>query len=294
MPTLTVKYPAVCYSVYNMVKYKWFGVDNPDLNLDIAVVMSNHLGASLDKDFGYKAKRVAEHTGRAVLAYERPFTGSQATFTLGAKRVLRPNHYPTTASQTGRELERILSRSGCRKFILGGNSAGALDAAAIAGVKTLQPDFLALGDIVGLRKAGFIEGFRAWYRHQLLENRLPPELRNSDPGPAVPMVEMTARAMKEIGLYSATWRTPLGMSTLVHLATNQDFESMTVNVEFPGNTFTASVPTLRDLTRSFNSLRPSTASQPFTASFIPERYHSYYNDPQNFANFIGRTLALSN
>lgn len=293
MRTRAVKYPAICYTACTMVKYKWFGVENPDLNLDLAIVMPNHLGASLDKDFGHKAKRVAEHTGRAVLAYERPFTGSQATFTLAARRTLQPRHYLSTASQTGRELDKILSHSGYRKFILSGNSAGALDVAAITGVQTLRPDFLALGDIVGLRKAGFIEGLRAWAEHQRLENSLPAELRNSDPGPAVPVSEMTIRAVKEIGLYSASWRNPLGMSTLVHLATNEDFENIAVNVEFPGHTFTESPAVLRDFTSCLNSQRPPTASRPFAASFTPERYHSYYNDPRNFADFIGRTLALA-
>lgn len=276
-----------------MVKYKWFGVDNPELNLDVAIVMPNHLGASLDKDFGYKACRVAAYTGRAVLAYERPHTGSQATFTLAAKRTLSRDNYVLTAAQTGRNLDKILSRSGMRKHILAGNSAGALDVAVIAATRALRPDYLAIGDIVGVRKVSFLKGLRDWWQHQQVENALPAEQRNTDPGPPIPTLEMSTRAIKEMGLYGNVWQTPLGASTLVSLASHEDFENIAVNVEFPGHTFTSHTASLQLLVGSLNSLRSPDAPRAFVASYEAGRYHSYYDDPHNFSAFVGRTLLLA-
>lgn len=268
------------------------------------VVMPNVLGGSLeafgpnDGDHAYRADWIAKHTGAVVLAYERPGTGNHLN--RGARESVQPKNYPATTAAAGRVLSREIELWGDIPVVFSGASSGGMDILEIARSETVRPDAIGIFDPVGRKKVTTQQGFKLWLDYQRhIESTRPESARNQNPMASphgwseLNAVVGLARTVREMHAYANAWRTPRSVEHLSHIATAPAFSEVAVNVVFPGKTFTSTQAETKITAANLQDARPDSYTAPFVVTFVPEIYHSWTDDPANFARFTQETTALT-
>lgn len=265
-----------------------------------AVAMGNILGGSLEGDHGYRAQYMANELGVFVVAYERVGTGKRV-FDLGAHSAVQPNHYIGNAARTGSLLHRVIDGLGVDTSMIFGASAAATDAIVMTYTDAIHPDALALYDPVGVRTAGWREGFTDWLHHQQLEGQRPEEARNHNPMEPKPQPWATLDAVKslvriapEMAYYGNVWRSDIALRGLARLLSDERYDDIVINAVFPGKTFTAENGNADIIEKIFGQMTTRGAVDRASAQFahLAGRYHSWTDDPANVAELTKETLNL--
>jgi hypothetical protein len=83
------------------------------------------------------------------------------------------------------------------------------------------------------------------------------------------------------------------MDDLTAIASEASFYGVTVRAEFPGHTFTAPLDVMQANVSYLQSIRRPQPSDPLWIQYSPDKYHSWTDDPANFAQMIQDTISLN-
>ena len=280
-----------------MVQYRIFKPQEP--RGDVCIVVGNVFGDTLRLPFGSEAHMseqtnraawLARETGCLVLAYERPGTGhTWRIFPLGVRRTDRVAGPVSEAAIVAKQLATICEREvPGKKTLLLGASAAASYAIVMTHSQNIRPSGLAVFDPVGLSPLSRSAFAKAWLYHQKAEATRPAEHRNHNRAPAyggvrglVTSADYVRRIVPEVAHNLGFWSSGTVGKQLAEIATKETYALIKLHVALPGNTFTrpdeAVVGVLEDADRVMLQRLPNT-------------YHSWTDDAENFANFAGVVL----
>ena len=237
-----------------------------------------------------RAEQLARATGCTVLAFERPGTGhTRNIFPLGVRRNDRVAGLVTEAAMVAGQLAAISKKEapGKRTLLLGA-SAAASYAIVMTHSQNIRPSGLAVFDPVGLSPLSRSAFARAWLYHQKVEATRPAEHRNHNRAPVhggvkgmLTSTDYVRRIAPEVAHNLGFWSSGTVGKQLAEIATKETYALIKLHVALPGNTFTrpdeAVVDVLEDADRVMLQRLPNT-------------YHSWTDDAENFANFAGVVL----
>ncbi len=125
--------------------------------------MPNHLAGTLDGTNGDRAQYLNQFTGLTVIAFERPGTGS-----LDPVSAFTPETYLDDVKQRADELHQLLDEMGIERPIICHDSAGALDALALAATGKIAAEKVIAIEPIGMKSMKFtsVKDIVRWVRNE--------------------------------------------------------------------------------------------------------------------------------
>lgn len=281
-----------------MVKYRIF--EPQKSHGDVCIVVGNVFGDTLRLPFDSeahkseqtnRAEQLARVTGCTVLAYERPGTGhTRSIFPLGVRRTDRVAGLVSEAAMVAGQLAAMCEQEvpDKRTFLLGASAAGSY-AITMTHSQNILPSGLAVFDPVGLSPLSRSAFAKAWLYHQKVEATRPAEHRNHNRAPAhggirgmLTSADYVRRIVPEVAHNLGFWSSGTIGDQLAEIATKDTYAPIKLHVALPDCTFTRHDKTLIDVLHKADRV---------TLQQLPNTYHSWTDDAENFASFAVMVLS---
>lgn len=242
-------------------------------------LLPNHMAASLKDSTGDRAQHLAEAYDAPVLAFERPFTAD-----LPMEAEFNPDSYRADVDARAQRIKSHLDIFGIERVTVCGNSAGALDALALAATGKLALNRVIAIEPVGMRNIPKHINMATWVKEQLKKNKTQtegeyfaglPELH--DVRPAASRARLARRMHKEAKAYGLVYRSDVGHKLLRNIAANQP--DLPVNLVLADRSFTTTPPLLEELAEEF-------AETSIRMEIIPGATHGFPDPHHHFLHVI--------
>jgi pimeloyl-ACP methyl ester carboxylesterase len=267
-----------------IILMKYLIAPNQSASIETGFVLPSHLAADIDDAMGDRADVISAETGLPVYTYVRPGTG-----TLPAIDKLESiDDYLDSIKKQAHVIKQQFNEYGVDKMILVGNSAGGIDAIALAASGILNVTQLIVMEPVATREVDKVDGLRYFKSQQdkTREELYDPEF---DSLPNIPAIrksitrpEIIRRSFKEIKAYNHVFSSDLGLHLLRGLVT--DRPEVPIDLFLGARSLATTETTRANMEVEFEGTS-------LNLEIFPGGQHSFPNKLNFFVHIIKRAMA---
>lgn len=250
---------------------------------DLLLVMPNEVATTLDDYHGARAQDVANTTGYHVLAYERPFSGTQQSYSWRRRQeMLRDS--ASVFSNTATQLDKAIEREGPKRLYIVGHSAATVDVIGIPHAERTE-----FNGLIAIDPPCYQEKLRfpelRYGKYQLFVERNKPDLLDDEKSTNIEAAtkptafQMISRTIGELIVYGKYASSPIPLKNLEDLATKQ--RQLSISVVFPEHTFTTNREQQIAIKQMLESIRIEEDAF-LNVDLLDGEYHSTFDDYKFF------------
>ncbi|HEY4964566.1 MAG TPA: alpha/beta hydrolase [Candidatus Saccharimonadales bacterium] len=250
---------------------------------ECGILLPNHLAASLEDAMGDRAQNLSTRFHMPVFGYERPSTAELPSI----EPLEDVEQYFDSIEEQAIGINRRLDMFGINRVLLVGNSAGGIDALALAASGILNIEHLIVMEPVGTRKVPkayalkYLKSQQEKDREEMYEPEFDALEVIGNIRQPITKATNVRRGFKEIKAYDEVFRSNVGIKLLRKIASEQP--DLPVDFILGGR----SLATTRKMR---SSLQAEFSGSSVNLEIYPRAKHSFPNRIHYFLHIIDKTM----
>ena len=266
---------------------------------DHGIILLNHVGSSVREDTGRDAQHLANYLGMTVIAVDRP--GSGRTFLSRELRGRLSYDYVKEVGKLSLSIDREASRSGVKRLVVAGRSAGATGALALTAAENLALEGVYAAEPVGMYDTTVSQGRRD-YADYLRRQKELLEFRSDDTslvrphGSGVSGFGVVSRAV-DIGLSTVSdhyhnagvWSQSIAFSAAHYIA--GEMPQVDLQLDFAALSMSGPQKMIDRLRCGLSAERAAVANMPdASVTQVPDTVHASFDNRDFFGSRMDRFM----